>query len=160
MVAVKDGPGLMSGKAIHMGVMHDLIISNRSTRHITIQDFDLMEPVWKVAEEHATHYEEKKPFIGDKKQERFELPILVRDPFQVGQNLTRGKTIIKAAGHSRDGDNPDGWRRIYVSGENKKYNEVHTSEYWFHPYLDGTLFNLPKTNYYIGSKGEFTVDFK
>lgn len=159
VAAVQEGVGFGSEKALFLGTIHGIVLQSDTVRNITVDDIIWVEAEWHV---HDTHLEDylSGSFIGDKKKVRFEVPIRVRDPYQIGESLSRGNTVIKAAGTSSQRDNPDGWRRIDVSAPNSKVGETFSSKEWFWPYLDGSLFNLSETYYYIGNEGTFTVHWQ
>lgn len=159
VAAVHQGSGSRSEKALYLGTIHGIVLQSDTVRNITVDDITWVKAEWYV---HDTHLEDylSGSFIGDKNEVRFEVPIRVRDPYQIGESLSRGNTVIKAAGTSSQKDNPDGWRRIDVSATNPKVGEIFSSDGWFWPYLDGSLFNLSETYYYIGGEGTFTVHWQ
>lgn len=159
VVAVYEGSGWGSERALYLGTIHGLILQSGTVRNITVDDVTWVKAEWYVHDTHLDDYLAGS-FIGDKDEVRFELPIRVRDPYQVGQSPSRGNTVIKAAGRSSQGDNFDGWRRINVNAQNDKLGEVVSNDEWFWPYLDGSLFNLSETYYYIGDEGTFTVHWQ
>lgn len=159
IVAVHEGERYRSERALYLGTIHDLALERGTVQNIAIDNFKIVKAEWYVVDSHLNDYLSGS-FTANKDEEFFYLPILVRDPYQVGQKPSRGNTIIKAAGRSSQRENDDGWRRIDVAAANTLIGGVHDKDEAFWPYLDGSLFNLNETYYYIGEEGTFTARWR
>jgi hypothetical protein len=159
VAAVHEGERYNSQRALYLGAIHGLRLEGSTVREITVDDIKWTKAEWHVHHTHQNGYLAGS-FIGDKSEPYLRLPIRVRDPYQIGESPSRGNTVIKAAGSNFQLDNPDGWRRIDVAASNDELGETSSSVEWFWPYLDGSLFNLSETYYYIGEEGAFTVHWQ
>ncbi len=158
VAAVHEGSARNPERALYLGPIHDLVLQSGTVRNITVEDVIWVKAEWDVHDTHRDGYLTGS-FFMDKSETRFSLPIRVRDPYQIGERPTRGRLAIKLSGDGYEYENTEGWRRVLVSVDNK-VDIPSSSDERFWPYLDGSLFNLPETYYYIGDEGTFTVHWK
>lgn len=159
VAAVHEGSARNPERALYLGTIHDLVLQSGTVRNITVEDVIWVKAEWDVHDTHRDGYLTGS-FLMDKSETRFSLPIRVRDPYQIGERPTRGRLAIKLSGYGDEYENIEGWRRVLVSVDNKEVDIPSSSDERFWPYLDGSLFNLPETYYYIGDEGTFTVHWK
>ena len=116
----------------------------------SINDIQWIEPEWKVDEEFQEQFE-KRVFIGDKGNRYLEVPIKVRDPFQVGAKPSKySQLYVRFNSHgSTWGKNSDGWRNMTLKFENLKVAGEHIESYrLYYPYIASEKFGLPEDTRY------------
>lgn len=133
-------------RALWMGYIESFPIPPDSITTITMNQIDWIEATWYPGE----GYEDfENGLVAPKNEKVFWFPIYVRDPFQVGQDVSYEKSIFKISGRSSCWENVDGWRRFDISHWNSDIGVPHTETYSFQPGIDYLLFNLPDGRYNI-----------
>lgn len=132
------------------GVVKDIEVKEGEKPSISINDIQWIEPEWKVDEEFQEQFE-KRVFIGDKSNRYLEVPIKVRDPFQVGAKPSKySQLYVRFNSHgSTWGKNSDGWRNMTLKFENLKVAGEHVESYrLYYPYIASEKFGLPEDTRY------------
>jgi len=132
------------------GVAKDIKVEGDKETSIFINDIEWIEPEWKVAEEFQEQFEERE-FIGDKSNRYLEVPVKIRDPFQIGASPKKySQLYVRFNSHGSSwGDNPDGWRNMTLKFENLKVGSEHTEDYrLYYPYIASEKFGLPEDTRY------------
>lgn len=147
------------------GYIENLKIQANSFKKITMNDINWITAEWKVDEKYENFLEEI--ITADKDEKKFSLPIYVRDPFQINQDVHEDiyydELYIGINGSSSVGNNPDGWRLFEISNYNNEIGTTHQENYEFQPYLKASIFNLPmsRSRYYIPPIiDEFTISWE
>lgn len=145
-VAVHSSEKFFNRRALWMGCIEELAIYENEITAIDMDDIGWVETAW--------HPEEGFEDFGDgltapKENDAFELPIYVRDPYQVGENIAYSESILKINGTSECFENLDGWRRFLIYNYNSTIGIPHMESYAFQPCIDHSWFNLPEGRYFI-----------
>ena len=144
VLAVHDSTFNWGRRVLQMGWIESFPIPADNITTITMDDINWIEAKWYPGEGYE-NYENELIVSKDKKQ--LDMPIYIRDPFQVGKEVSYEQSVIKITGASRCGENTDGWRHFDILHENSKVGEVHAEAYKFQPGIDHILFNLPAGRY-------------
>lgn len=166
LVAVTYDPEIINGNIVRLyGYIEDLKIQANSFKKITMEDINWIPAEWKVDENYRSFLEEN--IIADKNEDVFKLPVYVRDPFQVNQNIYEDifydELYIGINGTASTGKNPDGWRLFDINNDNSEVGTIHQENYNFQPYLKASFFNLPlaSSRYYIPPIiDDFTINWE
>ncbi|MGE5593975.1 MAG: hypothetical protein ACM3X3_09895 [Betaproteobacteria bacterium] len=144
VAAVKYSSEWWGSRAIYYGVVRNLSLPGGTMVEIRMSDIEWVEASWHVAEAEESIWNGDRIYEASAMQEFIERPeIYVRDPFQVGENLSYDNLLIRINGHSSPRENSDGWRRFLIRADNPQVGHDNVAEYEFNPYLAGDKFNLP-----------------
>jgi hypothetical protein len=146
VLAVHDSENPQNQRTRLLGYVENFAIPEGSVTTITMSDIDWVEATWYPGEGYENF---ENGLTASKDEERYFFPIYVRDPFQIGEEITYSQSILRINGNSSFRDNTDGWRRFDISHRNVAVGTVHTEEYFFQPCVDYLLFNLPEGKYWI-----------
>lgn len=149
-------------RTLLFGTRTGISIPPGATVTFTIDQLSLIEPTWWVAD--ATQWSQIQAGsldAGGAQSITFE--VVVRDPFQIGQQPSWDSLLIRVAGSGSPGPNPNGYRTFYMGWTREcKGNVSCGNEGVIQPYVAGSLFSLPKHAYIppiIGRDGRFTVNY-
>lgn len=148
-----------SPRAIQLAVSERLPMEPPAITSLSMDDFGWVSASWKVREDFQEAYEEGS-IDSSKDAEQEQLPILVRDPFQIGLRPQYQDLWIGINGRVGLGDNVDGWREFFVIAANDEIGVEHESAHEFIPYLKSTPFGLPDGQYRVLPRGTFTVRWR
>lgn len=158
LVAVRHASGPL---ALQFGVALDVPIDPVGLIAFALDDFEWSTAEWHVHPDVEAEYDTG-TMVADANEERFLLPILYRDPFQVGVPPVFADLLTSINGTSFLGDNIDGWRRPEISATNPSVGVPNQSQHNFFPYVKSAPFGLPSDfgRYMIPPAGSFTVDWQ
>lgn len=145
--------------AIQFGVIDSLAVEPVGLIPVTLEDFSWAGASWEVHDDYQAEYESG-TFTIDKSQDRFDLPLFVRDPFQVGEEPDYEALFIALNGSGGVGSNPEGWRAFSVSAVNPSVGEESDTAHEFFPFLRSAMFGLPSGRYMVLPEGAFTVEWR
>ncbi len=141
------------------GIIENLDAEGKDEINVSLEDITWIKAEWKVQEKYRQQFNQDKTFTINKDQEKFELPILVRNPFPKAKNYD--DRIIKLNGRCGFGEGPEGWTQFNIVAENTHIGISHTYAYNFYPYLDGEKFGLDSdVRYAIMPKKQFFVNWE
>lgn len=145
-VAVHSSDLASNRRALKLGYVENITILADSITTVTMDDIDWVTATWYPGEGYENY---AVGLFAPKEDDKLLMPIYVRDPFQIGQDITYDEAMIKVLGRNGCRENTNGWRRFEIYHENPSVGEENTKEYTFQPYLESLFFNLPRGQYLI-----------
>jgi len=167
-VAVHISGEYNQNRALYLGKVKNIQIPADGIVEVKMSDLDWVEATWYPYEEYSNF--ESEIMVASKEDEYYKMPIYVRDPYHIGEDLSYSSLLVGISGTSSSGDNPDGWRTFDVYNKNHDIGVVHEENYGFdkrdhgfQPHVDSNKFNLDDSNgrfYILPLVNDYTISWE